>query len=186
MHEEEAKPMLIADRTILLPLLVLSAAAFGACGDTGEVGDDQATVATADEESDAARTGSETGARTDPSCPPETDVAAAVGHPVRSKPYGGGCYYETPDFAASVTIMVMSPGQADQVEQEMRDAAAPYSAQVVSIDTGDRGHAWGSPGYGQGYVVAGERAWMADVSITSGDDGDKRGAVIEILEMMID
>jgi hypothetical protein len=177
--------MLIADRTILFPLLVLSAVVFGACGDTGEDGDDQATVATADEVSDADRRGSETGPSTDPSCPPETDVAAAVGHPVQSKPYGGGCYYETPDLAASVTIMRMSPGQADQVEQEMRDAAAPYSAQVVAIDTGDRGHAWGSPGYGQGYVVAGERAWMADVSIPSGDDGDKREAVIEILEMMI-
>ena len=177
--------MLRADQSILLSLLVLSATVFGACGDTGEGGDDQATVAPAEEESDGAQPGSETGAGTDPACPPETDVAAAVEQPVQSKPYGGGCYYETPDFGASVTIMRMSPGQADQVEQEMRDAAVPYSAEVVSIDTGDRGHAWGSPGYGQGYVVAGERAWMADVSITSGDSGDNRAAVIEILEMMI-
>jgi hypothetical protein len=177
--------MLSANRWFLFPLLVLAATVLGACG-TGEDGDERATIVTEEEESESAEPGSETGPRTDPSCPPEADVASGVGRPVQSKPYGGGCYYETADFEASVTIMLMSPGQADQVEQEMRDAAVPYNAEVVALDAGDRGHAWGSPGYGQGYVVAGERAWMADVSVTSGDGGDKRAAVIRILEMMID
>lgn len=176
--------MKTADRSFLFPLLVLAATMLGACG-TAQDGDEQATVATEEAESESAGPGSETGPRTDPSCPPEGDVASAVGHPVQSKPYGGGCYYEAADLEASVTIMQMSPGQADQVEQEMRDAAVQYKSEVVAIDAGDRGHAWGSPGYGQGYIVAGERAWMADVSITSGNGGDKRAAVIEILDMMI-
>ena len=177
--------MKTADRLILFAVLLLAAVALGACDRAGESGSEPEAVATEEPESENAGPGSETGPSTDPSCPPEAAVASAVGHSVQSKPYGGGCYYETADFEASVTIMRMSPGQADQVEQEMREAAVPYSAEVIAIDTGDRGHAWGSPGYGQGYLVAGERAWMADVSLTSGDGGDKRAAVIEILEMMI-
>ncbi|HET6360718.1 MAG TPA: hypothetical protein VFH11_01515 [Gemmatimonadota bacterium] len=170
---------------LLFAFVLIAAGALGACDRAGESADEPEAVATGQPESESAGPGSEASPSTDPSCPPEAEVVSAVGHPVQSKPYGGGCYYETADFEASVTIMLMSPGQADQVEQEMRDAAVPYNAEVIAIDAGDRGHAWGSPGYGQGYVVAGERAWMADVSITSGDNEDKRAAVIEILEMMI-
>jgi hypothetical protein len=172
--------------SILLTLLALAAGASGACDRAGDRGNEAEPVAGAESESAApAAPAAPAEPASDPSCPPEADIASAVGLPVQSKPYGGGCYYETADFEASVTIMRMSPGQADQVEREMRDAAMPYDAEVIAIAAGDRGHAWGSPGYGQGYVVAGERAWMADVSLTSGDDGDKRAAVIEILEMMI-
>jgi hypothetical protein len=103
---------------------------------------------------------------------------------VQSKPYGMGCYYETADFEASVTIMRISPGQADQLEREMREAAAPYGAEVVAIEVGERGIAWGSPAQSQGYAVFGDRAYMLEV-VTSGSGGDKRAAVIQILEMMI-
>ena len=174
-----------AYRWILFTVLLLSGA-LGACDRASEAGDEPETVASGEPETESAEPAEVPGADVDLSCPGEADVAAAVGVPVQSKPYGGGCYYETADFESSVTIMRMSPGQADQVEQELRDAAMPYSAEVIAIDAGDRGHAWGSPGYGQGYVVAGERAWMSDVSTISGNGGDKRAAVIQILEMMID
>ena len=177
--------MKAADRLILFAFLLLGVGALGACDRASEDGNEPETVATGGPETESAEPAEVPDTAADPSCPAEADIAAAVGSPVQSKPYGGGCYYETADFEASVTIMRMSPGQADQVEQELRDAAMPYSAEVIAIDAGDRGHAWGSPGYGQGYVVAGERAWMADVAIPSGDAGDKRAAVIEILEMMI-
>ena len=104
---------------------------------------------------------------------------------MESKAYGGGCYYETADFEASVTIMRIAPSQADQVEREMRESAAPYDAEIAEIDVGDRGQAWGSPGYGQGYAVLGERAWIADVSVVAGSE-DERDAVVEILGMMFD
>ena len=48
-----------------------------------------------------------------------------------------------------------------------------------------RGQAWGSPGYGQGYAVLGERAWIADVSVVGGGQ-DKRDAVVLVLGMMLD
>jgi hypothetical protein len=113
------------------------------------------------------------------------EIVAIVGQPVQSKPGGSMCFYETADFTASVTIMRIAPSQADQVEREMRDAAAPYSAEVEAIDVGDRGLAWGSPGYGQGYSVVGDRGWMADVSVNVGDKGSKKDAVVRILERMI-
>jgi hypothetical protein len=175
--------MKIADRWSLFALLVLSAGALGACDRASESGDEPATVATADAESESAEPAEEPGTGPDPSCPPEADVAAAVGFPVRSKPWGMGCYYETPDFEVSVAIMRLSASQADQVEREMREAAGPYGAEVVAIEVGDRGHAWGSPAQSQGYAVSGDRAWMLDVVTTSGS-GDKRAAVIQILEMM--
>ena len=178
--------MKAADRWLLFTVALLAVGALGACDRASEGESEPEIVASGETDTESAATTELPDGGVDPSCPDEADVAAAVGVAVRSKPYGGGCYYETADFESSVTIMRMSPGQADQVEQELRDAAVPYSAEVIAIDAGDRGHAWGSPGYGQGYVVAGERAWMADVSMISGNGGDERAAVIQILEMMID
>ena len=65
------------------------------------------------------------------------------------------------------------------------ELAAKEAAEITVIDVGDRGQAWGSPGYGQGYAVLGERAWIADVSVAEGGE-DKRDAVVQILGMMFD
>lgn len=174
--------MKTADRSILFVFLVLAAAALGACDRASESGDEEPTVASADAESESTeRSG---GSGTDAlQCPAEAEVVAAVGVPVQSKPYGSGCYYETADFDASVTILRVSASQADQLEREMREAATPYGAAGEAIEVGERGHAWGSPGYGQGYAVSGDHAYMLDVVTGSGDD--QRAAVIQILEMMI-
>lgn len=161
--------------------ILFVAAGIASCGNGDEPGgaDEPAQADSAEAETPSAA------ASTDAACPAATDVAAAVGHPVESKPYGGGCYYETADFDATVTIMRIAPSQADQVEREMRESAAPYDAEITSIEVGDRGQAWGSPGYGQGYAVLGERAWIADVSLAAGGE-DQRETVIQILEMMFD
>jgi hypothetical protein len=39
---------------------------------------------------------------------------------------------------------------------------------------------------GQGYAVSGDRGWMLDISTMSGGSEDRTGAVVRILEMMID
>lgn len=164
-----------------IAILMLAASALGACSGASESEEPDATAEAGEEESSSAEPASET---TD-ACPPEAEIVAIVGQPVASKPGGPLCFYETSDFTASVTIMPISPSQADQVEEEMRAAAGPYGAEVGTIEVGDRGHAWGSPGYGQGYAVSGDRGWMADVSVTTGDEGSKRDAVVRILERMI-
>ena len=173
--------MKTANRSTRIALLLLTATAFAACGG-GEGEDPQATAAAGDPAPESAEPA--TGPGTD-ACPPDAEIVAIVGQPVQSKPGGSMCFYETADFTASVTIMRITSPQADQVEREMRDAAAPYSVEVEAIDVGDRGHAWGSPGYGQGYAVAGDRGWMADVSDNTGAEGSKKDAVVRILERMI-
>jgi hypothetical protein len=169
-------------RSSLIAFLLLTATALAACGGGGESEDTQATAGAGDQAPESAEP--ETVPDSD-ACPPEAEIVAIVGQPVQSKPGGAMCFYETADFTASVTIMRISPSQADQVEREMRDAAAPYDAEVEGIDVGDRGHAWGSPGYGQGYAVTGDRGWMADVSVTTGAEGSQKDAVVRILERMI-
>lgn len=174
--------MKTANRSTLIAFLLLTATALAACGGGSEGDDPQVTAEAGDQAPESAEPATEPG--TD-ACPPEAEIVAMVGQPVQSKPGGAMCFYETADFTASVTIMRITPSQADQVEREMRDAAAPYSAEVEAIDVGDRGHAWGSPGYGQGYAVSGDRGWMADVSVTTGAEGSKKDAVVRILEKMI-
>lgn len=163
-----------------IAILMLAAGALAACGGASESEEPAATA-----EAGAESSSPEPAADPTDACPPEAEIVAIVGQPVASKPGGPLCFYETSDFTASVTIMPISPGQADQVEEEMRAAAGPYGAEVGTIAVGDRGHAWGSPGYGQGYAVAGDRGWMADVSITSGNEASQRDAVVRILERMI-
>ena len=178
--------MKTADRLILFAVLLLAAIALGACDRASEGGDEPETLATGEPEAESAEPAELPGTDADPSCPDAADIAAVVGFPVQSKPWGMGCYYETPDFEASVSIMRISAGQADQVEREMRDAANPYGAEVVAIEPGDRGHAWASPAQSQAYAVSGDRVWMIDFVTMSGSGADKRAAVIQILEMMID
>jgi len=172
--------MILVHRSRLLAYLILVAAVSAGCGG-GETEAPQTTAEAGDEPA------SEPSAAAPDACPPEADIVAIVGHPVQTKPGGALCFYETDDFAASVTIMRITPGQADQVLQEMRDSAAPYGSEVVAIDVGDRGHVWDSPGYGQGYAIAGDRGWLLDVSISmgEGEEAPQRDAVVELLERMI-
>jgi hypothetical protein len=165
-----------------IAFLLLIATPLAACGGASEREEPEATAEAGNQESESA--GPATGPESE-ACPPEAEIVAIVGQPVQSKPGGAMCFYETADFTASVTIMRIAPSQADQVEREMRDAAAPYEAEVEGIDVGDRGHAWGSPGYGQGYAVSGDRGWMADVSVTTEAEGSQKDAVVRILERMI-
>lgn len=178
--KKEGLRMALVDRSRLLACLILVAAVLAGCGG-GETEAPEATAEVGDEQA------SEPSAAAMDACPPEADIVAIVGHPVEAKPGGALCFYETGDFAASVTIMRITPGQADQVLQEMRDSAAPYGSEVVVIDVGDRGHAWSSPGYGQGYAIAGDRGWLLDVSISTGEgaEASQRDAVVELLEGMI-
>ena len=168
-------------RAAMRPLMTLAlAAALAACGGAGETGEPASTTEDGDETASAP-----VEAPAADACPLDSEIAGIVGAPVASKPGGAMCFYETADFDASVTIMRITPGQADQIEGEMRDAAAPYGATVEPIDVGDRGSAWGSPGYGQGYAIEGDQGWLADVSDNSGGSGDRRAQVIRILERMI-
>lgn len=173
--------MKTADRSRLLAFLVVAATAL-ACGGGDESEEPQATAEAEDQGAESAQPA---GGSDADACPPEAEIVAIVGQPVQSKPGGAMCFYEAADFTASVTIMRIAPSQADQVEREMRDAAGPYNAEVEGIDVGDRGHAWGSSGYGQGYAVTGDRGWMADVSVTTGAEGSQKDAVVRILERMI-
>lgn len=171
------------DRSILLILLALAGGASGACDRAGEGGDEAETVATPEPQSESAKPAE---AASDPSCPSQEEVASAIGFPVQSKPWGMGCYYETPDFEASVSIMRILAGQADQVEREMRESAEPYGAEVAAIEVGDRGHAWTSPAQSQAYAVSGDHGWLLDFTTPGSSGADNRAAVVEVLEMMID
>ena len=176
--------MKATNQSILFALIiVLAVAVLSACGGGGKATDQPATNATASNKSGSGNSGGQSGATTRP-CPGEGDVAAAVGFPVRSKPYKFGCYYETGDAGTSVSIMSIDPSRADQVLEQMRSAAKPYGAEVVAIDVGQRGYAWSSPAQSQGFAVAGDRAYMLEV-VTTGGGGDKKAAVILILKMMI-
>ena len=170
--------MKTAHRSTLVRFLIL-AIALAACG--GETEEPQANV---EAEAD---TGNDTPAATSASeaCPPEAEIVAIVGQPVQSKPGGGMCFYESADFTASVTIMRITAGQADQLDQEMRASAEPYGAELEAIDVGDRGQVWGSPGYGQGYAIEGGSGWLLDVN-TPPEDGDRRTTVVQLLERMIE
>lgn len=175
--------MKIANRSNLFALLMLAATALGACGGASESEEPQA----------AAETGEQASASTEPAemsasdeCPSDAEIGAVVGNPVQGRPWGPGCFYESADFEASVAIMRIAAGSADQVEREMRESAAERGLEVQAIDVGDRGHAWGAPGMGQGYAVSGDRGWMLDITTMSGGNEDRTAAVIRILEMMID
>jgi hypothetical protein len=172
----------IADRSRIFALLVLFAV-LAACGGASESEGPQT----------AAETGEQASANTEPAeapvdeaCPSDAEISEVVGNPVQGRPWGPGCFYESADFEASVAIMRIAAGSADQVEREMRESAAERGLEVQAIDVGDRGHAWGAPGMGQGYAVSGDRAWMLDISTMSGGSEDRTGAVVRILEMMID
>ena len=176
--------MQIMNRLILSAItLALAAAVLSACGGGGQAGDQPATTATGSDKSGGGSSGGQSGGAPKP-CPGEADVAAAVRSPVRGKPYGFGCFYETPDAGTSVVIMSISPSRADLLLEQMRSAAKPYGAEVIAIDVGERGYAWSSPAQSQGFAVAGDRAYMLEV-VTTGGDGDKKAAVIQVLKMMI-
>ena len=162
-------------------LLVLSAV-LAACGGASESEEPQ-TAAQTEEQASANTESAE--APANEACPSDAEISEVVGNPVQGRPWGPGCFYESADFDASVVIMRIAAGSADQVEREMREAAAPRGAEVQAIDVGDRGHAWGAPGMGQGYAVSGDRGWMLDISTMSGGSEDRTAAVIRILEMMI-
>jgi hypothetical protein len=180
LHDKE-ELMKIVDRSKPFALLMLAATALGACGGSSESGDPPATA----EAGDQASTSSEQAEAGD-ACPSDAEISEVVGNAVQGRPWGPGCFYETADFDASVAIMRIAAGSADQVEREMRESAAERGVEVQAIEVGERGHAWGQPGMGQGYAVSGDRGWMLDISTMSGGDEDRTAAVIRILEMMID
>lgn len=176
--------MKIASRSLLFVLaLALAAAVLSACG--GKAGDRLATTATGNDESDGGGGSASLSSGAPKPCRGEAEVAAAVGSPVRSKPYKFGRYYETADAAASVVIMSISPSRADLLLEQMRSEAKPYGTELVAIDVGERGYAWSSPAYSQGFAVAGDWAYMLEIT-TLGGDGDRKDAVIWILKMMLD
>jgi hypothetical protein len=169
------------DRSRIFAFLLLSAV-LAACGGASESEGPQ-TAAQTEEQASANPEPAE--GPVDEACPSDAEISDVVGNPVEGRPWGPGCFYESADFEASVAIMRIAAGSADQVEREMREAAAPRGAEVQAIDVGDRGHAWGAPGMGQGYAVSGDRGWMLDISTMSGGSEDGTAAVIRILEMMI-
>jgi hypothetical protein len=169
----------IAHRRGMLACLVFAMAAFASCGDANE-SDEQTTVVAAAGENGAA--GPAEAPDADVACPPAADVAAAVGHPVGSKPLAG-CYYQTADFETSVSITPISSGEADQLEREL--ASLPHGAEVTAIEIGDRGQAWAAPGYAQGYAIDGSRGWKVDVHATSGGNVTLE-PVIQVLRIMMD
>ena len=170
--------------TLLALVLALAAAVLGGCGGKGKGGNQPGTAGTVGARSEGGGNSVGSGAGADLPCPKEADVVAAVGAPVEKKPRGAAtCYYETPDFETSVTIMSFAPGRADQLLEEMKSEAKPYGAEVAAIDFGERGYAWGSRGWGQGFVVAGGRGYMLDVT-SIGGGGDTKAAVIKLLKLM--
>ncbi len=173
--------MKIADRSRIFALLVLSAV-LAACGGASESESPQTTGETGEQAS--ANTGPAE-APANEACPSDEEISEVLGNPVKGRPWGPGCFYEAADFESSVAIMRIAASSADQVEREMRETAAPRGGELEAIDVGDRGHAWGAPGMGQGYAVSGDRGWMLDISTTSGGSEDRKAAVIQILEMMI-
>jgi len=175
--------MKIADRSRMFSVLMLAASVLGACGGTSESEEPQAAAEAGEQAS--ATTGQAEPSASD-ECPSDAEIAEVVGNPVQGRPWGPGCFYESADFEASVAIMRIAASSADQVEREMRESAAERGAEVQAIEVGERGHAWGAPGMGQGYAVSGDRGWMLDISTMSGGSEDRTAAVIRILEMMID
>lgn len=174
--------MNLIDRSILVILLALAAGALVACDRADEGADEAMTGDTAESQPEGAELAE---AASDAACPSQEEVASTIGFAVQSKPWGTGCYYETPDFETSVSIMRISAGQADQVEREMRESAEPYGAEVTVIEVGNRGHAWTSPGQSQAYAVSGDQGWMLDFTTSTGS-ADNRAAVVQILEVVID
>lgn len=174
--------MRTADRSRRFAWLALSTV-LAACGGASESEGPQ-TARQTEEQASANTEPAE--APVDEACPSDEEISEVVGNPVQGRPWGPGCFYESADFEASVAIMRIAAGSADQVEREMRESAAERGLEIQAIDVGDRGHAWGAPGMGQGYAVSGDRGWMLDISTTSGGSEDRTAAVIRILEMMID
>jgi hypothetical protein len=171
----------IADLSRIFALLVLTAV-LAACGGASESDGPQTAAQT---EEQASANAEPADAPVDEACPSDEEISEVVGNPVQGRPWGPGCFYESADFEASVSIMRIAASSADQVEREMRESAAERGLEVQAIDVGDRGHAWGAPGMGQGYAVSGDRGWMLDISTMSGGSEDRSAAVIRILEMMI-
>ena len=176
--------MKVRGRLILFAsALAFAAAALGACGGMGK--GEQAVTAGGGAQPGGGPKGSAGG--TDRPCPKEADVAAAVGYPVRQKPYGTGCHYETPDSGTSVSLMRVSTDRADLLLEQMRGEARGNGAEVVAIEVGGRGHAWATNTRGFGFTVAGDRAYMVDVATDKVDvSRDKKADIVRVLRMMVD
>lgn len=166
--------MRAAMRTIALVALAVTLAACSGGDETEEPGETGVESASAPVETPA----------TD-ACPPDSEIAGIVGVPVARGPGGSTCFYQTADFEISVTLIPITAGQADQLEAEMREATAPSGAEVEPIEVGDRGSAWSTPGYGQGYAIEGDHGWLVDVSDSSSGSTDMKAEVVRILERLI-
>lgn len=118
-------------------------------------------------------------------CPKAADVAGVVGAPVELKiDRTSECYYQTPDFKTSVTIMGFPADRADKHLKKMKVSAKPYGAEVEEAGLGERSYVLAAGISGEGLVVAGGRGYWLGVSWTGGGGVDKKEAVIKLLKLL--
>jgi predicted small lipoprotein YifL len=174
--------MKLTNKLILSVSALALAAALTGCGRGGGANQPVANGAASGQAGGGSSTGPS--ASNPMPCPSAADVATVVGASVEQKPRGAAtCYYETPDSETTASIMSFAPSRAEQLLGEMKESAKPYGAEVEAIPVGERGYAWGSRGYGEGFAVAGGRAYMLDVTVKGGTD--TKAAVTKLLKMML-
>lgn len=133
-----------------------------------------------------------------PACLPAADVSAAVGLEMREFPSGTRtvddaviCAYQGADTAlgAFVTTTVGPSAGSEEVFGEMEEAVRLFlgaSAAPEAIDVGERGYAYGSMSKSVAAAVSGDRLYYAEVvSTASADIGDKKAAMVAIIEAMM-
>jgi hypothetical protein len=126
-------------------------------------------------------------------CPPAEDISALVESEVNG-PTGGnmvvasGCYYlpKGPDDVIEVVIVSGSKIIVDEEISSFESEGRAAGADVRSIETGDRGHAWASQTKSAAIAV-GEQS-LVSVEVQGKDFAeipDKTDAAIAILEKVL-
>ena len=125
-------------------------------------------------------------------CPTEGEVSDLVGYDVELVMSGSigvaaGCNYTGNGAGAGVSIVSGAGLIADEVIAELETEAEAQGAEVVSIDVGDGGRAFGSPMRSEAATKADGHIVQVEIFAEGTEPiGDKSDEAVELLEQYVD
>jgi hypothetical protein len=128
----------------------------------------------------------------DVECPKDTEVSDLIGHKVELVMSGNigvaaGCNYTGRGAGAGVAIVSGSGLIADEVMAELETEAEANGAEVISIDVGDDGKAFGSPTRSEAATKDDGNIVQVEIFAEGPDPiGDKRDEAVEILTQYVE
>ena len=128
----------------------------------------------------------------DVECPKDTEVSDLIGHKVDLVMSGNigvaaGCNYTGRGAGAGVAIVSGSGLIADEILAELETEAEANGAEVISIDVGDDGKAFGSPSRSEAATKDDGNIVQVEIFAEGTDPiGDKRDEAVEILTQYVE